>query len=118
MSIHWEKVLTDPLGFAGYALFLMFSVVTVVVKQRKPRNEWIVPAGFALATVCVLGGLALAYHREPKGSVASPNTTAPNSSMHIDKIEQNVGNGNAVAGVQGDVSSSPAPPPNGSKAKR
>ncbi len=111
MSIPWQKVLTDPLGLCGYALFLVFGIVTYVVKQKTPANRWIVPTGISLAAICVLGGLALAYHREPAASMSPANTAAPSTSLRIDKVDQKIENGNAIAGVQGNVTVTSTPPP-------
>ena len=111
MAVPWEKVLTNPLGLAGYALFLVFVVVKLLVKQRKPRNNWIVPVGFALAAACVFGGLGLAYLHQ------SRLTVQPTPSMKIGNVDQKVKNGNAVTGVQGDVTITPDPPPKNSVPK-
>jgi hypothetical protein len=117
VSIPWEKVLTDPLGLAGFALFLIFGAVTVVIKQRKPTNRWVVSAGVALAALSVLGGLTLAFLRKPLMPVTPPNPTAPTNSMQVDKVEQKVGSGNAVAGVQGNVTVTAPSAPTSPKAK-
>jgi hypothetical protein len=117
--VDWTKVVTDPLGLAAFALAIVFSVVSTVIAQKHRRDtRWIVPAGFALAAVCVLGGLFIAYQRvstvkneqnktlEPATAPTSnpPNSpAAPTTSLKIDKVEQNVGNGAAVSGVQGNV---------------
>ena len=127
--MHWMKVITNPLGIAGFALALVFGVVSRVVVQKGRKNtQWIVPAAYALAAACVLGGLALAYHREsiarsarpePAGAPALSQTkgsAAP--SMRIDKIDQTVGTGAAVAGVQGDVTVNPPNPHKESKPKQ
>lgn len=96
--MNWTKVITDPLGFAGFALALVFAVVGKVMAQKRTKsNRWIVPAFYALAAVCVVGGLTLAYRHELIGAPAKTQA------MHIGKIEQKSDNGVAVAGVQGDV---------------
>jgi hypothetical protein len=101
----WMKVITDPLGIAGFALALVFGVASRLVAQKRRKNtQWIVLAAYALAATCVVGGLTLAYHRESLTvPVKSPITDSPKHSMSIDKIDQKVDNGAAVAGVQGDV---------------
>jgi hypothetical protein len=115
MGIPWEKVVTDPLGFASYGLALVFGIVSFIVRQRKPKDRWVVPVAIALAAVCVLGGLSLAYLREVAGT---QNTNVPAPSMHIDKLKQKVGNGAAVAGVQGNVNISPSSPQGPPKPKQ
>jgi hypothetical protein len=108
MGINWDKALTDPIGLAGFALSLLFGVVTVVVKQRKPSSAWIIPTGFILATVCILGGLGLAWQRQiyssprPLTPSAAPATPATQK-MDLHDIHQKTNCGPAVAGVQGDV---------------
>jgi len=115
MSIHWEKLLTSPLGLAGYALFLVFSVITIVIKQRKPTNQWAAPTGFALAAICILGCLTIAYRHEQNSAEQSakeadkqpPKQTPPNQpaqqSLTTGDIHQKADNGVAAAGVQGNI---------------
>jgi hypothetical protein len=65
----WTKVVTDPLGLAGFALALVFGTVA-----RKRGAGWI--AATLLAAVCIAGGLTIAYRRaEP--AVAKPAPAAP-----------------------------------------
>jgi hypothetical protein len=110
--VDWTKVVTDPLGLTGFALALVFGVVTVVARKRGRGTTWIAGAGFALATVCIVGGLIIAYRRLDSAAAPNPQGNAPVStpapassqpSMRIDKIEQQVPGGAAVAGVQGNV---------------
>jgi hypothetical protein len=101
----WTKVITDPLGVTGFALALVFGVAgRILARKRRKSDQWIVPAAYLLAVVCVGGGFFLAYKR---GSVTTesrpPAVSVPAPSMRIDKIEQKADNGAAVAGVQGDV---------------
>lgn len=110
MSVHWEKVLTDPLGLAGYVLFLVFGVVTLIAKRRTALHRWVVPAGFTMAAVLLLSCLYLAYHRKSPPTPVLPTTQSPQAaSMHINKVDQKVENGNAVAGVQGSVTITSVP---------
>ena len=99
----WIKVVTHPLGIAGFALALVFGVVSRVMAQKRNKNtQWIVPAAYALAALCVVGGLALAYRHESETSMAT-KIAQPPPSMSIDSIRQEAKDGIAVAGVQGDV---------------
>ncbi|WP_353062249.1 hypothetical protein RBB77_13155 [Tunturibacter psychrotolerans] len=108
--MQWEKVITDPLGIAGFALSLAFALATRVISQkRKGQNRWLAPAAYALAVICVVGGFSLAWHRDsakpvpvpvPPAAIAPQPATRP-SSITIGDINQS-GDGN-VAGVQGDV---------------
>ena len=110
----WTKVVTDPLGIAGFALSLVFGVVSrVLSKKQKKGAQWLVPAAFVLAVICVFGGLLLACRHEapPMAVAVPPVATPPVNSMHIDKIDQNVSNGSAIAGVQGSITVPPPEPP-------
>ena len=105
-------MVTDPLGLAGFALAAVFWVLSQIVTQKGGRDpRWFVPAAYALAAVCVLGGLALAYQRASSAAATKSQTAAPPApSMQIGKIDQKVGSGTAVAGVQGAVTvNAPAP---------
>ena len=100
MAIPSEKILTDPLGLAGYALFLVFGVITLILRKRQKKHQWLVPTGAVLACLCVVAGLSLAFLRESR---LKPPPVAPVQSMHIDSVEQTVTSGSAVTGVQGNV---------------
>ena len=106
----WTKVVTDPLGIAGFAIALVFGAVSRVLAKKNGRSAaWLVPGAYALALICVLGGIVLAYQRQKSVDAAqyhpfqppTSNATAP--SMRIGTIGQKVENGSAVAGVQGSV---------------
>jgi len=119
MNPHLEKIVTDPLALAGYALFLVFGIVTLVIKGKNKQNQWIVPAGFILAVICAMGGLAIGWHRDVTKTVnTSLPAPLPQPVMKIDKIEQKVDSGNATAGVQGSVTNNQAPPEKPSKPKQ
>ena len=55
----WTKVVTEPLGLAGFALFLVFGVLARVKKQDERR--WLGPLASGMAVLALLGGLTLAY---------------------------------------------------------
>jgi hypothetical protein len=94
------KILTDPLGLAGYALFLIFGAITLVLKKRLKKHYWLIPTGAVLGALCIIAGLSLAFFR---GSRLPPPPVAPVQSMHLDSVEQTVTDGSAVTGVQGSV---------------
>lgn len=121
----WTKVITDPLGLAGFALALVFGFVA---RTRKPA--WVMPVSIILAAVCIFGSLFLAYERvssekKEAGKKLEPVAEPPNSrdppaaanSMKIDKIEQHVERGSAVSGLQGNVTINVPAPQNESKPK-
>jgi uncharacterized membrane protein len=46
-------------------LATVFGLVSKLAAQKRREDKrWIVPAFYAMAVVCVVGGLVLAYHRE------------------------------------------------------
>jgi hypothetical protein len=122
----WVKVVTNPLGLAGFALFLVFAFLAKVKGKNSPR--WPALVAVTMAVVALVGGLALAYRQ---GSSPSPAQTqpgpppAPAKQQTNQKIEQTTsGPGSpAVQGVQGDVnitvdqSSSSGKPQNPAPAK-
>jgi hypothetical protein len=72
----WISVVTDPLGLAGFALFLVFSVLGL--KRRTPDASWMTASFIVLAAVGLMGGLGLAYLRSPQtGRATSSGTSAP-----------------------------------------
>jgi hypothetical protein len=117
MPQHLDKVVTTPLSLVGYSIFLVFGIVKLVARTHTKSREWIIKAGFAMAAICVLSGLFLAYREQDKPSAAQKQSNAPSPTMSIGTIDQEVGNGNAVAGVQGAVNdnNTSAPP---AKAKK
>lgn len=124
----WTEVVTHPLGLVGFALSLVFGVVAKT--KKKPR--WVMPVSFVLAAVCIIGGMSLAYQivstakledakttRSPTARTATlPNLApGPANSMQIGTIKQEVKNGNAISGVQGNVTTNAPASQNESKPK-
>jgi hypothetical protein len=107
----WIKVVTDPMGLAGFALFLVFTFLAR--KGKKPA--WLAAGAFAMACLALAGGLILAYFRaranpNPSSSTTTPGTVSqpsPASStvnqQAIEEIKQESSGAGAVnaAGVQG-----------------
>jgi hypothetical protein len=58
----WTDVVTDPLGLAGFALFLVFSLLAL--RRRGPQERWVVVSFVLLAAVGLVGGLSLAYVKQ------------------------------------------------------
>lgn len=91
----WAKVVTQPLGLAGFALFVVFSVVAQ--KSRTTKAGWMTTGAFLMACIALVGGLLLAY------------LTAQNKNPPVDNQQQfgkvqlkSSGNGAVnAAGVQG-----------------
>src|ERR1700677_1586225 len=55
----WTKVVTNPLGLSGFALFLVFSYLWRT--SRGSQRRWLAPTAVSLAVATLVGGLALAY---------------------------------------------------------
>ena len=78
----WIAVVTNPLGIAGFALFLVFTLVS---RSRRPfeRNMFL-----GLASVALFAGFALAYRQasEPappglKPAVVQPAENLPSAAQ-------------------------------------
>lgn len=93
----WIKVVTHPLGLAGFALFLVFSFLAKSRQGKKPK--WATPSAFAMALVALLGGLSLAHQQ-------NTHPTVPSTEQKIGVIQQSSSGSSTsnVAGVQGNVS--------------
>jgi len=55
----WTKVITEPTGLIGFALSLVFGVLSV----RKGTPSWWPAAAMILAAVSIAGGLFLAFKK-------------------------------------------------------
>jgi hypothetical protein len=100
----WTKIVTEPLGLAGFALFLIFAYPGKVKKEDNRR--WLSPVASACAVVALIGGLALAYIQLSKPRSHTPVDQNLNpSQQQTDRVQQNSsGPGSPnVQGVQGDV---------------
>ena len=96
----WIGVVTDPLGLAGFALFLVFSVLAA---RRWGKPDAGLRAVFALLAVAtVAGGLGLAYVRETGKATETAATTTPGGGTTV--IQETGGvNSPAINNVQGGV---------------
>lgn len=128
LDMHWETVIRDPLGIAGFALSLVFALVTrTISRKRKEEHRWLVPAAYALAVVCVVGGFTLAWRRDsversgplPANSVPTPSATVTqpaaqssqtivNGGVHQTINQTNTGGGAGVINnvTTGDINQS------------
>lgn len=73
----FTSVITHPLGFAGFALFLVFSWLSRVGNHPPP---WWPPAAVAMAVFALIGGLMLAYLQSgtpPTAQIPSAQPPAP-----------------------------------------
>lgn len=114
----WVKVATDPIGLAGFALFLVFSFLS----NKGKKLPWLAKCGFAMACVALIGGLIVAYYRVRP----SPTSFIPAKTVNEQNIgnidQQSTGNGSInAAGVQGQMTvnkSGPASPTPASKREK
>jgi hypothetical protein len=65
----WTKVVTNPMGLVGFALFLAFGLVARV--KRQDERRWLFPLAIVMAAIALLGGLGLAYLQVMKQSTLS-----------------------------------------------
>jgi hypothetical protein len=66
----WTKVVTNPLGLAGFALFLVFGVLAKL--KRNDERRWLSPAAVSISAIALIGGLLLAYAQTPRSQPARP----------------------------------------------
>jgi hypothetical protein len=104
----WIKVVVQPLGLTGYALFLLFGFLTRT-KRRKERR-WILGITLIAASITLMGGMALAWRdlRQPDHSISVSPVSTPASQQRLqkqnDRPQSTTGsNSPNVQGVQGDV---------------
>jgi len=95
----WIDVVTDPLGLAGFALFLVFALLTRRAGARKFQAlQWVFAA---MAVVALGGGLGLAYLQRGD-HVRTAGEDTPAQPQIIDQKTEGAGSP-AVSGVGGDV---------------
>lgn len=103
----WSKVVTDPLGLAGFALFLVFGFVAKL--KNKNERRWITPLAVFMAVCSLFGGIFLSYKKSLQPPTGSPSQSgaapAPQQQQTNTKvIQKTTGQGSpAVQGVQGDL---------------
>ena len=102
----WTKVVTEPLGLAGFALFLVFGVLSRV--KRDDERKWVGPVAMAMAVLALTGGLTLAYLKtssqaapQPISGPAAQSTPKPQTNL-VDQKSTGAGSPN-VQDVQGNV---------------
>ncbi len=102
----WAKVVTSPLGLAGFALFLLFGLLGRTKRQEDQRRLRRI-AIFAALT-CLVGGFVLSYIQVTHVPAPSTREQAPPQSSQGQEnkdVQQNTtGPGSpAIQGVQGNV---------------
>jgi hypothetical protein len=104
----WTKVITHPLGLAGFTLFIVFSLLIRRTTNRQPR--WLKVIFTTMAFIALIGGLFLAYERNKaetptvpqEQTLKSPQSSKEPESITIKQTTE-APNSPAVAGVKGDV---------------
>ncbi len=98
----WTKVVTEPLGLAGFALFLIFGVLSRL--KAKQERRWLAPVASAMAVLALGGGLVLAYFKTA-ATAQPPRKTSPAAVQTNSNVQQTTtGKGSPIVqGVQGDV---------------
>lgn len=94
--VAWQNVVTQPLGFAAYALTVLFWVFRRVAKGK---GNVLAARICLIAGFCALfGGLVLAY-------LQAIRSTSASSKSQTNSVQQSTsGAGSpAIQGVQGDV---------------
>jgi disulfide bond formation protein DsbB len=102
----WVKVVTEPLGLAGFVLFLVFGYLAKT--KRNDERRWLSLVSFAIATLALVGSLAIAYAKVSRSNppaVQTSTTTIPARQQTNQQVQQSsAGDGSPnVQGVQGDV---------------
>ena len=101
----WAKVVTNPLGLTGFALFLVFAYLARA--KRIDERRWISPIAVAAAVVALVGGLLLAYVQtsKPATPVVQAGKPPVSGQQQTNQVQQTTtGQGSpAVQGVQGDL---------------
>jgi uncharacterized membrane protein len=99
----WTKVVTDPLGLAGFALFLVFGFLAKL--KRRDLRRWLAPLAMIMAVIALVGGLSLAYVQVRRSAQPVPvQTKSPAAPSQPTSIQVTTGQGSpTVNGVNGDV---------------
>ena len=94
----WTQVITNPLGLAGFALFLVFGLLAKFGLKNKPG--WIIAVALVMALIALVGGLSLAWKQHTAVDINTESTSrqTPHSNQitHGDKSP-------AIQNVEGDV---------------
>lgn len=99
----WTKVVTEPLGLTGFALFLVFGLLSKL--KGKDERRWLPVLAGALAFVALLGGLGIAFFQvERKSAVSAPITNPqPPSAIQTGSISTTGNASPVVVGSSGQT---------------
>lgn len=95
----WAKVTTEPLGLAGYALFLIFVYIGRV--NRHDKRKWLPVVAFSCAAA-PLRGFVHAYLQTTKPVLAPGSANKPGGSVvqQTNQVDQS-SSGDGSSSVQG-----------------
>lgn len=99
----WIDVVTDPLGIAGFALFLVFALLALI--KIKSENRLLLTIFIVMAFTALIGGLGLSFlkiHKQhsPANTPHPVTETQPTNQT----IQNTRGVGNpAISDIEGDV---------------
>lgn len=99
----WIDVITNPLGLAGFAVFLVFTALSQAGGKNRPF--WLMPTFVAMALISLLGGLWLASSSQTDSTATNRNgtaTAAPGGTSSVTQITSGHGSP-TVTGVTGNV---------------
>ena len=101
----WSKVVTEPLGLGGFALFLVFGALARI--KRDAERRWVAPMAMGMAVIALAGGLVLAYVKaaQPAATLKAPAPQPAAPAQVNQQVHQTTTwpGSPAVQGVQGDV---------------
>ena len=90
--MNWTKVVTHPLGFAAFALALVFGAGS---QWHQGMPSWWPPVAIALAAICAGSGIFF-YHAKAKVDRASPVTQNASASGSGSTAINLSGKGNSI----------------------
>jgi hypothetical protein len=83
----WVKVVVQPLGLAGFALFLVFGLIARA--KRNDQRKWLSTAAVSMAFVALVGGMTLAFVRERGQAAAAAAAAAKPPAPQVQSIQTN-----------------------------
>ena len=106
ISEKWFDVITHPLGLAGFALFLVFFILSK--KATTQERRWLIPVFTGLAFIALIGGLALSWSQRethPLNSPKPPNRESPSktSPTPLPTPAREAGKGDTTTGDQSPI---------------
>ena len=103
------SAITDPIALSAYALSLVFGAAGTARVGKGSKAKWQMGAAYGLALLCIIGGLALGFHRDAvKTEPVKPELTAPVTpvqppNVKIEGNQQTTCTGNNVINAGGTV---------------